>query len=238
MNGVVPVLAPVVTRMEVAQVMPDESFLYHVTPLHYLPHILRDGALYAQSVLASQGIAPRMTAKRRDRMLGLADYVHFSLRPHTPLLSDKLAKGYPHALLVFDREGIMTLPQVALLPYNTKAWYTRAEFAPITDTLKIAEMLDLHERTARYRSLEVLVKYGLDLAGLTRIVFVADEEMAAVAILTRALGLDVGAPLVTDTGAFPGGSAYRPVTWNAVMAYFDECVRAGLLFPPPELPFD
>ena len=38
---------------------PMTSRLYHVTPLHYLPHVLQSGALYAQSVLAGRGIASR-----------------------------------------------------------------------------------------------------------------------------------------------------------------------------------
>lgn len=218
--------------------MSDEAFLYHATPLHYLAQILSDDALYAQSVLAGRGIAPRATAKRRDRMLGLADYVHFSLHAHTPLLADKLAKGYPHALLIFDRVRLMALPQVALLPYNTKAWYTRAEFVPITDAAAMAGMLEQHERVGRYPSLEVLVKYGLDLSGLTRVAFSADEERRAVETLHQSLDLDFHVPLVTDVSLFPGVETYRPVTWGAVTTYFDACVRAGMLLPPPELPFD
>jgi hypothetical protein len=171
-------------------------------------------------------------------MLGLADYVHFSLHPQTPLLADKLAKGYPHVLLVFDRACVMALPQIALLPYNTKAWYTRAEFTLVTDLVGVAEMLDLHERTTRYPSLEVLVKYGLDLAGLTRIVFSTDDERAMVEELLHSLGLAASAPFVTDAEVFACGSAYRALTREAVAAYFDDCVRAGTLLSPPELPFD
>ncbi len=65
------------------------------TPLHYLPHILQSGALYAKSVLAAQGIAPRATAVRRDRMLGLADWVHLSLRPDTPLAAGQTGQRLP-----------------------------------------------------------------------------------------------------------------------------------------------
>ncbi len=218
--------------------MSDTSWLYHVTPLHYLPHILLDGALYAQTVLAGRGgIAPRASARRRDRMLGLADYVHFSLRPDTPLLADKVAKGYPHALLVFGRAALLGLPGVALVPYNAKAWHTRAAFAPVTGPDAMERMLRLHTDAGRYPSLEVLVKYGLELTGLERIVFLADDERLAVEALLPSLGL--AAPsLATEPASFPGADAYRPTTAKAVTAYFADCARAGMLLPPPELPFD
>ena len=141
--------------------------LYHAAPLHYLPHILQSGALYPQSVLAARGILPRRTAARRDRMLGLQDWVHLSLTADTPLLRDKLTKGYPHALLVFPRAAVLALPHVALLPYNAKAWRSRAANQPVTDAGEMAELLRRHAETGRFPSLEVLVRYGLGLDTLT-----------------------------------------------------------------------
>ena len=89
-------------------------------------------------------------------MLGLADYVHLSLTPQTPLLADKLRRGYPHALLVFDAETVQALPETALLPYNTKSWHGRAAFAPVTDPMERAALLRRHAETGRCPSLEVL----------------------------------------------------------------------------------
>ncbi len=211
--------------------------LYHAAPLHYLPHILRDGALYAQSVLASRGIAPRATAKRRDRMLGLADYVHLSLRPDTPLLADKVRKGYPHVLLSFDRAAVLGLPGTALLPYNTKAWHTRAAYTPITEADEREWLLRRH-RAGRYPSLEALVKYGLELTTLSVLSFLNDSERDMTHALLARLSLAPSAPLVTDSALFPGADAYRPRTGDAVAAYFAACAARGTLLPPPELPFD
>ncbi len=156
--------------------MPDPACVYHAAPLHYLLRIVQDGALYPQSVLAGRGIRPRATAARRDRRLGLADYVHLSLHPHTPLLADKLKKGYPHALLVFDRECVLALPHTAFIPYNTKAWFDKAAYAPVTDAAQKQSLLEAHAQQGRYPSLEVLVKYGLGFEGLQRIAFCAEEE--------------------------------------------------------------
>lgn len=212
--------------------------VYHATPLHYLPHILQSGALYAKSILASRGIAPRSTAARRDRMLGLADWVHLSLRSDTPLLHDKLAKGYPHALLVFDRAAVLALPEVALLPYNTKAWRTRAACQPVTDALERANLLRRHADTGRFPSLEVLAHYGLDLTHLAQIAFVTDEERLWITDLLPGLAITSPAPLVTAPNLFPRVGDYLPTTGSAITAYFDACRAAGTLLPPPPIPFD
>lgn len=212
--------------------------LFHATPLHYLPHILQDGALYAKSILATRGIAPRATAVRRDRMLGLADYAHLSLEARTPLLVDKMRKGYPHALLVFDREAIFALPEVALLPYNTKSWHTRGDFVPVTDRNEQALLLRKHDDMGRYRSLEVLVKYGLNLSSLQRIAFAATDERESVLGLMQTLNLTAPAPMSVETETFLAGEPYQPTTRDAVFGYFSACSRAGVLSSPPEIPFD
>lgn len=211
-------------------------FLYHAAPLHYLPHILQSGALYAKSVTAGQGIAPRSSAVRRDTMLGLTDWVHLSTRPDTPLLRDKLARGYPHALLVFDRAAVLALPEVALLPYNTKAWHSKAAYVPVTGDTEKTELLRVHDETHRYPSLEVLVHYGLDFAHLQQIVFADDEEREWLTILMMELGCELPAPLEANTNLFSPyhGGETRLATRN----YFAACRAAGVLLLPPPIPFD
>ena len=71
--------------------------------------------------------------------------------------------GYPHALLAFEREAVLALPQVSLLPYNTKAWRSRAACQPVTDPSEKAALLRRHADTGRFPSMEVLVQYGLAL---------------------------------------------------------------------------
>ena len=212
--------------------------LYHAAPLHYLLHIVESGALYAKSVLTDQKIAPRAGAVRRDRMLGLADWVHLALRPDTPLLRDKLAQGYPHALLVFDREAVLNLPEVALLPYNTKAWRTRSAFVPITDPLEKAALLKRQAETKRYPSLEVLVHYGLPLSLLTSIAFAVEAERLLVVETLAALPFSCPAALVTNTALFPLPENYQPTTGAAIHEYFTACRESRSLLPPPAIPFD
>ena len=212
--------------------------LYHLTPLHYLPHVLQDGALYAKSVLAARGIRPRPSAARRDGMLGLNDWVHLSLSADTPLLRDKIGLGYPHALLVFDRRLILLRPDVALLPYNTKAWRMRSACQPILDPEERNLLLRRHVETGRFPSLEALVHYGLDLTLLLEIRFASEEERQGVADLLATLGIAPPVPLVTSPSLLPEGAPYRPTTGVAVAAYFDLCRTAGFLLPPPLISFD
>lgn len=212
-------------------------FLCHATPLHYLPRILVSGALYAKSITAGQGIMPRQSAVRRDTMLGLTDWVHLSMRPGTPLLKDKLARGYPHALLQFDRAAVLALPEVALLPYNTKAWHSKAAYVPVTDTDEKTEMLRRHENHHHFPSLEVLVHYGLDFTHLQKIVFPDDEERQWVISLMTALGCPLPAALETSASLFQAYQRNKE-TRLATRDYFDVCRSAGRLLPPPLIPFD
>ena len=217
--------------------MNPSPYLYHATPLHYLPHIIASGVLYARSVTAGQGIRPRQSAVRRDTMLGLSDWVHLSTRPDTPLLRDKLVRGYPHALLQFYRAAVLSLPEVALLPYNTKAWHSKADYVPVTDAAEKAEMLRVHDKASRYPSLEVLVHYGLDFAHLQKIVFPDNEERQWIIALLAALNCSLPAALVYAGDLFPpyncGGE-----TRIATSDYFAACHEANLLLSPPPIPFD
>lgn len=211
-------------------------YLYHATPLHYLPHILQSGALYAKSITAGQGITPRRSAVRRDKMLGLTDWVHLSTRPDTPLLKDKLARGYPHVLLEFDRDAVLALPEVALLPYNTKAWHTRSAYVPVTEAAEKAEMLHQHNETHRFPSLEVLVHYGLDFAHLATIAFAADNECQWACDLLAALRLPVSVPLAPDPAL---AAVYTPGEMRFLTRdYFAACMVAHCVLPPPNIAFD
>ncbi len=212
--------------------------LYHAAPLHYLPCIVRDGALYAQSVLAAHGIAPRATARRRDRMLGLDDYVHLSPQSKTPLLADKLRRGYPHALLIFRADAVLGLPETALLPYNAKSWRSRAALCPVTDPAERAALWHRHEATGRFPSLEVLVKYGLSLTHLEKIALRDADEYQLLAGTLAALGPFPPLPLATDPDLFPPCDAYVPTTGDAIRVYFAACRDAGAVLPPPAIPFD
>ena len=199
---------------------------------------MQSAALYPKSVLAGRGIRPRQTALRRDRMLGLADWVHLSLCSDTPLLRDKLERGYPHALLVFERDLVLTQPEVALLPYNTKAWRSRSACQPVTDEAEKRELLRRHTEFGHFPSLEVLVHYGLDFEHLRQIAFLTDDERLWVSVLLPNVALTAPAPLITSSNLFPAVSNYQPTTQSAVLAYFTDCRASGQVLTPPAILFD
>ena len=215
-----------------------QQSLYHAAPLQYVPLILSREALFAKSVLAAEGIAPRAGAVRRDRSLGLANWVHLALRPDTPLLRDKLVKGYPHALFVFDREAVLGLPEVALLPYNTKAWRSRSAYLPITDPQEKSDLLKEQAETKHFPSLEVLVHYGLSLSLAKYIAFVSDTECSLVANTLALCAISYSTPMVIDCSLFPLPEQYLAITEMAISDYFSACQRAGKLLSPPAIPFD
>lgn len=218
--------------------MIGQFLLYHAAPLHYVPHILSDGAIYAQSILAARNIAPRKTAFRRDRALGLTDYVHLSLKAETPLLADKIKQGYPHVLIIFPADEIFSMTETALIPYNTKAWRHKKDFRAVTDPVERSAMLDRHRMSGDYPSLEVLVKYGLGLDLAYSIAFATEEELGRVEHLVNELNILHKTPLEVVSGLFPGISQYSPTTLPDIADYFERCVASRTLLPPPVIPFD
>lgn len=209
--------------------------LWHAPPLHYVPAILASGALCPKADLTAPGILPRRTAKKRDGMMGLTGFVHFSLTPATPLLRDKLRRGYPHALFAFDGGALADLPH-ALLPYNTKAWRSRCCYAPVTHSWDKLRLLRGHDEQGRFPSLEFLARGRVPLGAAARIVFATDIESNQVAHLAASLDLTLPAPLVTDDSLLPPN--YHPATGDAIEMYFEACRMAGRVLPPPEIAFD
>ena len=147
-------------------------------------------------------------------------------------------KGYPHALFIFDREAVLGLPEVALLPYNTKAWRSRSAYLPVTDPQEKSNLLKEQAETKHFPSLEVLVHYGLSLSLVKHIAFVSDAECSLVADTLALCAISCSAPLMIECSLFPLPEQYLPATGIAISEYFAACQCAGKLLPPPAIPFD
>lgn len=202
--------------------VPAPASYWHTTPLQFLPALLTDGALRAS-------VHPRPTALARRRKLGLTGYLHLSLVAHTPLLADKLQKGYPHALLAFD-PAIAELPGAAYLRYNTKRWGHRDDFIPITDPGEKADFL-AQWRTGKFPSAELLIPETLSLTHATGL-YLADQAHADWLARFPALSTP---PMQVAPERFPPG-AVEDLT--QLHAWADDCQHAGRLLEPPKLPFD
>jgi hypothetical protein len=208
--------------------IPDR--LYHATPLHYLPRILIDGALYPKSVLTDRNIEPRRTAQRRDLMLGLSNYVHLAMKLHTPLLQHKLGKGYPHAALVYRAAPVLAMAGVGLMTQNTKSWRERSAYLPVLDAAEQAALLKQWS-LGRRQGLEVLVPYGLSMEYLSEIVFFSPEHRDVIFAFTRAAGQTQ--PLTMDAS-----TGFKPKENQELDTYLELCVRLGSAPHPPRIPFD
>lgn len=217
--------------------MIDEPLLlWHTTPLHYLPYLLHTGAILSAAQLAAgkHPIRPRPTAIARKTKLGLANYIHLSPKTATPLLSDKLRKGYPHALIAFDRIQVSALPGTALLKFNTKRWAHRDDFVPVTDDTEKQIIWEEYAR-GKYPSLEILVADRLEMSLATGLYFANEEEAEIVeSIVTR---FSLRAPPIQIACTYFSPDHYSEHLTN-IQEYFNDCCVQDAVLPPPDLPFD
>ncbi|MBC8137548.1 MAG: hypothetical protein H8F28_16830 [Fibrella sp.] len=216
----------------------DAQFLWHATPLFHIPYLLHTGELLSATQLSrgKHPILPRPSAIRRKTKLGLADFVHLSPMPKTPLLRDKQEKGYGHVLLAFHRTITLALPGTALLRFNTKRWAHRDDFVPVLGEEEKTVLWGAHE-SGKYPSLEILVPQKLPLAPYAAGLHVASGEDAFL-LETLIATLALSAPPVSfSPTSFPSADNI-PFDVTAVQEYFAACQTAGRVLPPPLLPFD
>jgi hypothetical protein len=207
--------------------------VYHVTPIHYLPDILISKELLSQHLVGYAHARP--TARRRDRMLGVDRYVHCSLSLSTPLLQQKIERGYSHAILKFDVGGV-GCDEIAILPCNTKAWRSRWQCQPVTDPVDIARAVRLHKSRAKFPSLEILVKDRLPLKYLKAIIVPTVQECKLVAELMSRLELGGVAPVEVAIGL--KSRSTEPAGYPEIAEYFCSFGNSQQRIPMPILKFD
>ena len=201
--------------------VPSPEFYWHATPLQFLPTILTEGELRASA-------NPRPTALARRRKLGLEGFIHLSFSSQTPLLTDKLQRGYPHALLAFAPE-IAQLPGAAYLKWNTKRWAHRDEFIPLTDPIEKSAFLD-DWRRGKYPSAELLIPERLSLDYAQGLFLLSDAQSDWLV----SFGLNTP-PMQVVPERFP---IAPELDLSALWTWAAECRQAGELLSSPDLPFD
>jgi hypothetical protein len=209
--------------------------LYHAAPLHYLPSIIAGGHLLAASAGQAQGISPRRSAFRRDRMLRVDKFVHLAFDVVTPLVRDKLQQGMPHCVLEFDAAEVLASNgrACALLPFNTKSWRSRASLQPVDAPEEMADILRKRDEFGRFASLELLVKSQLNLDALTAVVvFDPRDDMLVRSVASRFF------PDILKSIRLVGCKGYEIVPVPETEAYFSECMDAGKVLAPPRIEFD
>jgi len=182
--------------------------IYHTAPLHYLPLILRSGELRSQRKLGY--LMARPTARRRDRILSVDQYIHLSLQVETPLLAHKLAQGFPHVVLRFATQNIQDVGW-SVLPCSTKAWRSKWQCQPVTDAMEIQRMLRCYDERTRFRGLEILVKDQLLLAEMIEIMTHSGQEAAMVRRFCRKIDQYQNIPVTIRMPNNPDYSASRNI---------------------------
>lgn len=166
--------------------------------------------------------------------LGLGEYVHFSLRSDTPLLIDKLKKGYAHAVIVLDADPIIEQYGTTVLRFNTKSWRTRAALRCEQDRASIKRIITLSQDKRRWPSAEVLARYGVSLGSNARVLCMSEAERLAVREVLDSVSPDYRIECETIVSA----PEYEPTTFKLIQNYFAQCSVAGTVVPPPMIPFD
>ena len=236
-------------KTQAAPPSPTPEAFWHAAPLHYVPYLLHTGALYSQTRLLDLHlpIIPRPTAARRDKKLRLDNFVHFSFAPHTPLLSDKHKRGYPHVLMEFPAQ-IADLPGAGFVPYNAKAWRHRDAFVPITTANEKAAFLQERARTGRFPSAELVIPGELALAPHGATLHAETPDAAKwVCEIVQTLRPAFVPTVFASPHTFPGACAvfdWEPfqryahslTSWRILADAIGE--MACSLPSPPNLPFD
>ncbi len=207
--------------------------VYHAAPLQYLPSILASGELRSKRRVGYSMARP--TARKRDIALGLGDYIHCSFERQSPIVLDKLKKGYPHVVLQFD-SARLTDVDCALLPCSTKAWRSKWQCVPVSDPLDMARLMRLYSQCGRFHGMEILVKGALPLDSLVRIETSSMEEYRLVEKISQRLPLrnDVSIELVEP----PPILKYAAKNLSVIAEYFELCCRVEIDLAIPILPFD
>ena len=179
------------------------SSIYHCTPLHYAPLILRSRRLYSRHALERQGFMRkhfRRTSSEADRRRGFDNFVFCNTHSQFPLLDSKLERGFPHYLIeipVTQLDG----RQYLLCRLNIARSRTfRVDTAcedyhdnlrlPVarTDEQKVAMLKTWWRRKDCAR--EVLVEQQIDLTSDVRLIVFSEEDSAELTMIARQVGFE------------------------------------------------
>jgi hypothetical protein len=129
---------------------PTPKYFYHIAPTHYVLMILRAGALKSKNQLLEEGFNEshfRTTSFAADINRGYADVIHCTTSSVPPLLSAKLARGFPH---VRFRIPIAALPEeYDLSRFNiARGRYLKNGRSPLPESPRNGRYLESYELPA------------------------------------------------------------------------------------------
>lgn len=217
--------------------VPLQSFgiaqTYHYAPLHYLPFILRAGALMSKSELRRAGFANshfRSTSSRQDEARGFADFVHLSTLAHPPILKAKLAGGFPHfeisiASPIIEQHGYLLCRfNIAKTRYfrgalqeppesRANGKYLGSMALPVASTDD--EKRGLLEENNRSAMIEVLVRDRIQLPAPVELTAFSRPDALAIEEIAQSLGVAVSV-FLEDSLSYTADDGKRRAVFESI----------------------
>lgn len=173
------------------------EWVYHYTPLHYLPFIARGQTLHSKPALIAAGFPERhlrTMSKAQDVARGFGAYAHLTLDAHPNILKAKLRSGFPHIQIAVPASQVDAV-EFSLCRYNvamtrylrrdgspgfsespTNGYYYGDHQIPVARTAQDkAAMLQKH--LSHGTMIEVLVQGSFQLTGDTRVVCFSNLDL-------------------------------------------------------------
>lgn len=212
----------------------------HYTPLHYLPFVIRTGALMSKPALRRAGFGDahfRSKSKAHDTKRGFERYAFLTLDASPRIVKAKLAGGFPHIAIIVPASAIESQTfdlcrfNVAMTrrlrrdgkegwpESDTNGRYYNGKQVPIArrNSDKIA-MLGEH---LNQTMIEVLVNDHLALPNDTRIVAYHQDDFAIVNRVIR----ETGSPWHTDLVRAPGPYPRKDAHARSVVEFIDRALH-------------
>ena len=172
------------------------EWVYHYTPLHYLPFIARGHALCSKPALAAAGFPQRhlrSMSKAQDVARGFGAYTLLTLAAHPNILKAKLGAGFPHVQIMVPARNV-DAAEFSLCRYNvamtrylrrdgkpgspespTNGYYYGNHQVPVARATQ-DKVAMLREHLPRGTMIEVLVHGSLPLNGDVRVVCFSNQD--------------------------------------------------------------
>lgn len=217
--------------------------MFHITPMHYLPRILKTAHLLSKTRLIGNGYSKthfRTTSRKADISRGFGNYIHLSLQEWPPILESKLTKGFPHVRLKIPSSTLGE--NFELCKYNiARTRKIRDGKSPAKENSKNGHYYDaLHVLVVRLKEdqidmmancktemVEVLVKEQLEIDSKTNIQCFSFSDTERVKRLTQQLGCSLNIDQISPAFSYPQDDNFNAMVTEQIDRYISDTAWKG-----------
>lgn len=216
------------------------EYVYHYSPLHYLPFIGRAGALFSKPALAASGFGPthlRSKSSRSDIARGFGDCGFLTLDPSARILNAKLAAGFPHIAFEIPSAALtgasycLSRYNIAMTRYlrrgqtsgfpesSSNGRYYKSQQVPVAKTESDKKsMLAFH--LPKGTMIEILIYGNLPLPDNTKIICYAERDAHLANTILQSLNVDWQVKIKKPLVLYKEHKVYM----DAVLAFIDQAI--------------